>query len=337
MTLMIQAFCEGLPLKGTEEVAMHLLSNTACGYELQFSLRSRAEALSMRSELLGRIFAMRGVETTSATKVGDVIRKIDIEVSRFSKLFSALPGHMDRQGLSIGDGDMMVILLRSLPEEAKQYVLRHSTGESYGACRTAALKFERQQRLFLDLNLGGRKQVSELYGSSSVASAPDIYSMACTDHDGSFDAPWYELNAVSRDRCEKCGKKHKTGTCSTGLSTVKCFSCGEFGRISARCPKKSSSSASSYILGKPSKGKVDKGKGKGKQDKGKGKGKDKGKKGGKGKKGKMFEVTGGSTEALPTDGAQAEEGWEESWDESWWWADMSAEQGGHRRSMDAKC
>ena len=103
----------------------------------------------MRSELLSRIFAMKGADTTAAMCVGDIIRKIDIEVARFAKLLGTLPSFLDRSGLAVGDGDMMVILLRSLPEEAKQYVLHRSAGESYGACRVAALRFERQQRLFL--------------------------------------------------------------------------------------------------------------------------------------------------------------------------------------------
>ena len=152
---MIQAFSEGLPLDGSLADPARSLGNVNCGYELrqlaqQFLLRSGAEAL--RSELLHRIFALINSEMNAATMVGDVIRKIDMEVSRYAKLLGTLPTAPDRQGLSIGDGDMLVILLRSLPEEAKKYVLHHSEAETYQLCRSAALRFERQQRLFLDLN-----------------------------------------------------------------------------------------------------------------------------------------------------------------------------------------
>ena len=92
-----------------------------------------------------------------------MIRKINVEVARFSKLLVTLPSHMDRQGLSIGDGDMLVILLRSMPEEAKKYVLHHSTGDTCHVARMAALKFEQQQRLFLNLNLSGKKHVSKMF------------------------------------------------------------------------------------------------------------------------------------------------------------------------------
>ena len=334
-TLMIQAFSEGLPLDGSLADPARSLGNVNCGYELlrqlaqQFSLRSRAEALSMRSELLHRIFALRNSEMNAATMVGDVIRKIDIEVSRYAKLLGTLPTALDRQGLSIGDGDMLVILLRSLPEEAKKYVLHHSGAETYQSCRSAALRFERQQRLFLDLNLSpGKKQ--QVY---------EVFDMTAWDDDGQYECAWPEhdgawhdvsvSSAVSAERCGRCGRKnHKTENCSTDMSKVKCFSCGELGHISAQCSKaRGSASSSGKGKGKEKgkergKGKDGKGKDKGK---GKAKGKEKGAKGpGKGKKGKMFELV----ESLPPvpehpqvdEGWGAfvwDEGWSNSWDEQW--------------------
>ena len=301
-SLMIQAFSEGLSIDHAVSDAVRFLGNTSCGFELlrqlaqQFSLRSRAEALSVRSELLSRIFALKSSEMTAATMVGDVIRKIDIEIARFSKLLTTLPSHLDRQGLSIGDGDMLVILLRSLPEDAKKYVLHHSAADTYQVARLAALKYEQQQRLFLDLNLGGRKQVSELF------------DLTAYDHDDSYETAWYDsqenwetdgtVSAMTADRCEKCGRKgHKIANCRTDMNKVKCYSCGEYGHIGARCskfPGKASGQTPEKGKGKD-KGK-DKGKSKGKVIKGKGKekGKMKGKgkpQGGKGKKGKMYEIT----------------------------------------------
>ena len=154
--LMVRSFMERLSLDGF----VHPVSarcNTRRGLELlrqlaqQYSLRSRAEALSIRPELINRIFALRALDATVATQVGDVIRKIDFELAKFAKLFGTLPEALDRRGhsLCIGDGDAMIILLSSLSENAKQYVLRHSVGDTYMACRNVALKFERQQRFFL--------------------------------------------------------------------------------------------------------------------------------------------------------------------------------------------
>ncbi|CAE7206791.1 unnamed protein product [Symbiodinium necroappetens] len=291
--------------------------NTQCGFELlrqltqQYSLRSRAEALSMRSELINRIFALRASDTSVATQVGDVIRKIDLELAKFAKLLGTLPEAFDRSGLSIGDGDAMVILLRSLPENAKQYVLHHSVGDTYMACRNAALKFERQQRLFLDLNLGGKPQK----GVAAVTTgSPGLQTFAMDrwDDEGSWDSAWYDsqewsdVNATTREKCNRCGKAHATDKCTTNLEKVKCFSCHEMGHIGANCPHKGKGK------GKESQGKDAKGKGgKGKPGKSGGsneKGKGKGKAGKQGKKGKMNEVS--------YDGDDGQ-WWSQEWDYNW--------------------
>ena len=278
----------------------------------------------MRSELSSRIFALKHNEMTSATVVGDVIRKIDIEVARFSKLLATLPSHLDRQGLSIGDGDMLVILLRSLPDDAKKYVLHHSTGDTYLVARTAALKFEQQQRLFLDLNFGNKKHVSQLF------------DLTVTDEDDEYEKAWYDegwdvsVSAVQADRCMKCGRKHKTANCNTDMSTVKCFACQEYGHISGNCPKSRGSSHGESFQASGSAGKGKKGaKGKGKES-GKSKGKDKGKTGkgkgkgqGKGKKGKMYELTEQTPEQPETtEGA----GWDDAWWEGAWWGESWGEE-----------
>ena len=57
----------------------------------------------------------------------------------------------DTVGLGVSDSDQLTLLVRSLPETAKQYVLHHSTGESYSSYRSSALRWEHQQRLFVEL------------------------------------------------------------------------------------------------------------------------------------------------------------------------------------------
>ena len=41
--------------------------------------------------------------------------------------------------------------MKSLPESAKAYTLHHSQGETYASYRMSALRWEHQQRLFLEL------------------------------------------------------------------------------------------------------------------------------------------------------------------------------------------
>ncbi|CAE6933000.1 unnamed protein product [Symbiodinium sp. CCMP2592] len=208
--LMIQAFGEGLPLDNSVADPVRFLGNTSCDFELlrqlgqQFSLRSRAEALSMRFELLGRIFSMKSSEMSAATVVGDVIRKLDIEGARFSKPLGTLPSHLDRQGLSIGDGDMLVIPLRSLPEEAKKHVLHHSAADTYQTARLSALKYEQQQRF-------------------------ELFDLTKSDGDDQYDKAWYD-NGDDWYQWD--------GSWSiAAVNEVKCFACDEYGHVSHNCKK----------------------------------------------------------------------------------------------------
>ena len=183
----------------------------------------------------------------------------------------------DTSGLGVADSDQLTLLIRSrsLPEPAKSesYVLHHSQGESYGAYRASALKFEHQQRLFLELQ--GNKKMFSLQSegfSEPSGSNPDGVEKGSDATDGNV--------LGSKDskgiRCTRCGQKdHDSTKCSTDLSRKRCFKCHEFGHISTNCKgdaKKGSSKSD------PPK-KTDKGAG----PKGKSKGKG-------GKKGKMFAV-----------------------------------------------
>ena len=90
--------------------------------------------------------------------VADTIRQIEVAVARYLRLVSTLIDE-DVNGLGVGDSDQLTLLIRSLAEPAKSYVLHHSQGESYGAYRRSALKYEHQQRLFLELQ-GNKKMFS---------------------------------------------------------------------------------------------------------------------------------------------------------------------------------
>ena len=87
--------------------------------------------------------------------VADTIRQIEVAVARYLRLVSTLTDE-DVNGLGVGDSDQLTLLIRSLAEPAKSYVLHHSHGESYGAYRRSALKYEHQQRLFLNFKVTKR-------------------------------------------------------------------------------------------------------------------------------------------------------------------------------------
>jgi hypothetical protein len=85
--------------------------------------------------------------------VSDVIRKIDFEAARFSRLLGTLPMHVDTTGLKLADSDMGVVLLRSFPESVKNYIL-HRSADTFEAYRNAAMRWE---ELFNDFEVSGKK------------------------------------------------------------------------------------------------------------------------------------------------------------------------------------
>ena len=159
---LVNAFTEGVALHAVGQgdrmsVAVNQQSN---GYELlrqltlEFSITSRSEALSLRTQIAGRSFVLPAAQTSPSSLVSDVIRKIDFEAARFSRLLGTLPMHVDTTGLKLADSDMGVVLLRSFPEAVKNYILHHSSADTFEAYRNAAMRWE---ELFNDFEVSGKK------------------------------------------------------------------------------------------------------------------------------------------------------------------------------------
>ena len=178
---------------------------------------------------------------------------------------------MDTVGLQLTDADLLLVLMKSLPETVKSYTIHHSTGDTYASYRQAACKWESQQRMFLEQTPQGKVgKVHEVsFSPMSNGSAGEF---------GAQSTVWFSIaddsmmvDAVGQNKCAKCGsKKHVTTECQTDVSKLTCFRCSEKGHISANCPKKASGKGgkpSESQFGKGSKGKSGKGV-KGKFDKG---------------------------------------------------------------------
>ncbi|CAE7748672.1 ZCCHC13 [Symbiodinium sp. CCMP2592] len=239
ITLMIQSFGEGLDIVAVAmqgDVFGNSLSYMGNGFELlrqlakEFSLRSRAEAMSLRAMLMARTFRAQD----SSAPVADTVRQIEVAVARFVRLLSTLDPR-DAAGFPLTDSDQLTLLMRSLPESAKAYTLHHSQGETYASYRSSALRWEHQQRLFLELQ--GAKglfglhetEFSESAGSPEAGEGMDghVFGMSARPSD-----------AGSGVKCNRCGKKgHQVNQCTADLSKVKCFKCGEMGHISLNCAK----------------------------------------------------------------------------------------------------
>ena len=304
--MLINAFTEGVSLEGRLTLdPMTVRNQTANGYELlrqltqEYSLQTRAEALALRTALATKTFSLKVGERSSSTQVADIIRRIDYEAAKYMRLLSTLPSSIDSTGLGIPEADLLLILLRNLPDTVRSYCLHHASGETYLAYRQAARNWEERQRLFGDGQFGFVKQVFDK--GSEVQGSTGMFSNGSESEDGG------NINAVSTNqKCQKCGsKKHSTSECSTDLSKVRCFRCNMHGHIGMNCPQ----SKKQGVDGNE-------------KQKGKGKGK-KGSSGkGYGKKGKLNEVS----EENPED-------W--SWEsQSWWQCEVWQDDGWHSSAWD---
>ena len=313
---LINAFSEGINLCNAD-VGVNTELQASNGFELvrqltlEYSIRTRSEALSFRTALAGKSFALHGNETSASTIVTDTIRKIDFEMARYSKLLGTLSSRIDAAGLHVAEADLVAVLLRSLPDAVRTFCLHHTGGESYHAFRTTALRWEQQQRAFAEFH--PKKNLYQVNQVEVSDESTAHYDMSASDGDGNWN-----LDAVGGVKCGTCGStKHGTNACDVvDLSKLRCFKCQKFGHISANCPDRKK--------GKGDNKQVIKGKGKQKGKKGKGKGK------GFGKKGKMNEVGyendyDGTDMWWQDDGSwwedqswlETSQVWNGSWDESW--------------------
>ena len=187
---------------------------------LEFSLRTRTEAICLRAELLRREFKVdsKSIHVVSGLGTHD----FKLQSTTMKRLAETLPVGISRADLKITSSDLALLFIRNLPHDAKQYCLLHSESETWEALQAAGLKYERQQRLYVELGAFSKRMLHGVAGEQVVSS--DV------------DAQGSETVAAVGTGCGRCGKRtHKTEECSTNMTGVKCFKCGKTGHIGRNC------------------------------------------------------------------------------------------------------
>ena len=88
------------------------------GYELirvlalEFSLRTRTEAICLRAELLRREFK---VDSTSIHVVSDLVRMIQVAINNYERLADTLLSGISREDLRVTSSDLALLFIRNLP------------------------------------------------------------------------------------------------------------------------------------------------------------------------------------------------------------------------------
>ena len=78
----------------------------------------------------------------------EIVRKIESEQHKYSKLLNSLDSDVHAQGLELQKADLVMVLLRSLPEKCRSYCLLHGDSDSFEDLKRIALKYEVQQRVW---------------------------------------------------------------------------------------------------------------------------------------------------------------------------------------------
>ncbi|CAE7236175.1 unnamed protein product [Symbiodinium sp. CCMP2592] len=240
-SLILQNYVEGAAsYQQSGFVALRLLAK-------EFCLKSRSECLYFRAQLVN--------QTVKAPTIPEIVRKIESEQHKYSKLLSSLDSDVHAQGLDLQEADLVMVLLRSLPERCRSYCLLHGDSDSFEDLKRVALKYEVQQRVWSE---GPGTKLNPFKGDEKGKGGDE--------------------KGTPKGKGGKKGKRGRSQSASRGGAKgnkdVECWNCGKKGHYSADCwapPKKDQGKENAKNDGKPSpKGKA---KAKGGKDKGKGKGK----------------------------------------------------------------
>ena len=173
----------------------------------------------------------RSIASAGVTQVSDIIRQIDVGLSRFRKMIETLPATVSRVGLEVQTSDLTIMLLRSLPHDVRSYTTLHAAGDAYTDLRTAALRFETQQRMFAELSGPSSSGARGVHALESAETAEEWWGY---DQEG-YDNSEYAQEEDPDDQWEwdEDAQVWISATVAKGKgspkSTMKCHLCGRRG------------------------------------------------------------------------------------------------------------
>ena len=212
-------------------------TDEVCGYESlrllckEYSLYSLTEALPFRNKILGKSF-----KENSVTELFSVF---DLEVARYNRLIASLDHHPGQETSRLTDADLSTIILRSLPEKCRGYVVLGLQSSAFVEVRTRAMDWEHRHRCWNELEKPNLKQLNN--------ETLNEFQGKGDDNDGGKPKGKYGKKGP------KGGKKGKTSKGFEGKSKGKskhsaggktgkgkaggCFLCGGPSHYAKDCPK----------------------------------------------------------------------------------------------------
>ena len=266
-----------------------------CGFEgvrllsREFGIKTRTELLFFRNRITSGVFRCATIPET--------VRQIQHELFKFARIQRLVDPSVNNAQLDIMEPDQILILLRSLPDACRQWLVLNVVQESFQAYTEAALRYEAQQRAWSELN---HKPIAQWKDKGKGKGGK-----------GSED-----------EKNQGKGKGEDKQQDSPNKDAKGCFKCGSTKHFARDCPHKNEqyyqskdkkgsgkSQAKGKTSSKGSKGKETKGK----DSKGKGKGKS------KSKKGQRAAEFSESSDYW----SDYDEGWNESWEDDDQWSEIS--------------
>ena len=220
-------------------------------------VRTRAELLHFKNQLLMRTF--------KASTVTEVIKMIEFEENRYNKLVRMLPSNIPATDLALSPSDMTMILVRSLPNWVREYIVMHSPSDDFDQMRRAALLYETNQRTW-----------SELAGSSQATYMHGMFEKEKGKSKGKGKEGKGKGKGKSKSKDKGKSESEKSAKSSETSEKEKnavCFRCNRTGRFAANCHAKKDKDGKPIESKPGGKGDGSKKGSKGSKGKGSGKGK----------------------------------------------------------------